>query len=156
MTSEITSIAGEQQERRANEQTQTPRLLLAHSIDVLSLGPSLDSDAWVSEVRSRRREENTERDMCGLWAARKGERMSEEVGSRNVWRGESKEYWITAGGWNGGYGESFEIGIRRKSDGQFTLVQGEWNEQTVVKAAGAVILMLDNGYRPSEIQGVFP
>lgn len=79
-----------------------------------------------------------------------------EPSNRNVARLEARDYFITAAMWDGGYGESFEIGIRRKSDGEFWLVQAEWNERSVVKAAGAVVMMLNDGYTPSEMHEVFP
>lgn len=72
--------------------------------------------------------------------------------SRNVGRCEARDYWITAGSWDTGYGESYEIGIRQKEGlREFWLLQGRWNERSVMKAAGAVVMMLNDGYTPTEI-----
>lgn len=76
--------------------------------------------------------------------------------SVNVGRSESKEYWITAASWDTGYGPSFEIGIRRKDDRDFTLIQAGWDEETVKMAMNAVAILLDHGISPSAIREVFP
>ena len=57
----------------------------------------------------------------------------------------AKHYWVTAAIWRGAMGESFEIGIRRKSDGRFWLLQSEkYNHQTVQEVAEVVCLALDH------------
>ena len=72
--------------------------------------------------------------------------------SRQVAIKSAEAYWVTAGEWNGIYGTSYEIGIRQKSNReQFWLIQGRWNERTIVKAAEAVMILLNGGLTPTEI-----
>jgi len=60
----------------------------------------------------------------------------------------SKNYWVTAAIWRTGGDalfETFEIGIRRKSDGVFWLLQSEkYNHQSVQEMAEIVCLTLDH------------
>ena len=72
----------------------------------------------------------------------------------NVGRFEAKDYWVTAASWNTGYGESYEIGIRRKNSGAFDLIQSGWNETTVKLAARGVVLMLNDCMCPADIRAV--
>ncbi len=72
------------------------------------------------------------------------EKCDELPRSRNIGQWEAKDYWVTAGSWDTGYGNSYEIGIRRKNSGVFDLIQSGWNETTVKIAARAVVLMLDD------------
>jgi hypothetical protein len=84
--------------------------------------------------------------------------MIGEPTSRNIACLDAKDYWVTCCEWDSGlgYGKSFEIGIRRKSDGEFWLMQSDWREDTVVKVGGAVVILLNNHYTPHEIKEVFP
>lgn len=74
--------------------------------------------------------------------------------SRNIWRGESSGYWITAAEWNGLHGASYEIGIRDKSGKEeFTLIQGPWNESEISAVGMACAILLDSGkFRPSDLR----
>lgn len=87
--------------------------------------------------------------------------QTREQNSRKVYQTESRDFWITVAGWaplGAEFGESFEIGIRQKIEPyQFWLVQNSWREQGAIKAAGAIVMMLNNGYAPTEINlEVFP
>lgn len=76
--------------------------------------------------------------------------------SRNIGRAETTHFWITAAEWNGIYGSSYEIGIRNKETNDFTLLQGNWNEHTVMKTMHAVAATLEMaGLAPSELHEVF-
>lgn len=72
---------------------------------------------------------------------------------------ESNEYYITAGHWNPepNYCSegSYEIGIRNKHSGKFTLLQHNWNEESVCLAAYAIKIMLDNGITVNDIVKIF-
>lgn len=75
--------------------------------------------------------------------------------SFNLGRYETKDFWVTAAGWNGCYGTSYEIGVRRKSAAEeFELIQAGWNERTVQKAAVAVTVLLDAGWDVEAIREV--
>lgn len=76
--------------------------------------------------------------------------------STNLGCAEADNYWLTAASWDTGYGPSYEIGIRRKSDGVFWLVQAAWGPMTVHKAMNAIKMMLNDGYTPAACQEVFP
>lgn len=73
--------------------------------------------------------------------------------SRNIWNGESKDYWITAVEWNSFYGSSYEIGIRDKNGKEsFTLIQGPWTESQISAVGMACAILLDSGkFRPSDL-----
>lgn len=78
--------------------------------------------------------------------------MTEENRSINLARLESKEHFITAATWNGIYGTSYEIGVREKhGTGRFDLIQGNWTEAGVLKAAQTVVLMLDADFSLGQI-----
>lgn len=74
--------------------------------------------------------------------------MSETKLSENIGTYEAGEYIVTAAIWRvfsdvaNGYGDTFEIGIRRKSTGHFWLMQGNWNHQSVQDVANAVAMLL--------------
>lgn len=86
--------------------------------------------------------------------------MSDEFPkSRNVARYKTKDgkYAITAAAWDGsGLGESYEIGIRDLEARGFQLIQADWNEDQVSKAALAVTKLLDAGMCAYDIQEIFP
>lgn len=83
-----------------------------------------------------------------------------EPHSKPVGRREARDYWVTAAGWapdGPECGYSYEIGIRRKSDGAFWLIQGRWRSEALIRTvAEAVRIMLDGGITPTEIIMVFP
>lgn len=59
--------------------------------------------------------------------------------SENVASFEAGRYFVTAAVWRGLMGESFEIGIRRKEDGEFWLLQSnKYNHQSVQEVANAI------------------
>lgn len=62
--------------------------------------------------------------------------------SENIGRWDGGDYYITAAIWRGHMGESYEIGIRSKIDGKFTLLQGEFNHQTVQEVANSIAHLL--------------
>ena len=66
--------------------------------------------------------------------------------SENIGRYEANEYLITAAIWRTRINESlydtYEIGIRRKKDGKFWLLQGDFNHQSVQEVANAIAHLL--------------
>ena len=60
----------------------------------------------------------------------------------------TKEYWVTAARWYSPItGENYEIGIRHKAlNGDFTLLRGDWNHQSVQEVSEAVCKLLDSGF----------
>ncbi len=76
--------------------------------------------------------------------------------SRSLGIIEMENYTITLAAWDGGYGESFEIGIRRRIDSEFWLLQGNWTERTLPLAGQAVKALLDTGFTPEMVRSVFP
>jgi hypothetical protein len=82
--------------------------------------------------------------------------MNDFPKSENVGRWEAKDFWVTAGSWDTGYGPSYEIGIRRKSKfDSFILIQANWDKRTVNLAGEAIRMLLDAGLSPSEIKDLF-
>ena len=68
--------------------------------------------------------------------------MSDKL-SENIGRYEAGKYFVTAGIWRtsieGRLYDTFEIGIRRKEDGKFWLLQSEkYNHQSVQEVANAI------------------
>jgi hypothetical protein len=82
--------------------------------------------------------------------------LNEEVKlSENIGRYEAGEWWVTAGIWRpmgGGFGDSYEIGIRHKASGKFYLLQNRgFNHQSVQDVANAIAMLIcDNtqNYEP--------
>lgn len=68
------------------------------------------------------------------------DKLGEELPlSENIGRYEAGNYFVTAAVWRGLMGESFEIGIRRKEDGEFWLLQSnKYNHQSVQEVANAI------------------
>lgn len=61
--------------------------------------------------------------------------LKEKPLSENVGRYEAGKYFVTAARWQ----DSYEIGIRRKEDGKFWLLQSEkYNFQSVQEVANAI------------------
>lgn len=90
--------------------------------------------------------------------------MSEEKPlSENVGKYEAGEYFITAAIWRTRIEydlyDTYEIGIRRKSDGKFWLLQSsKWNHQSVQEVANAMAHLLSNKtecYSPEWMQEYF-
>ena len=76
--------------------------------------------------------------------------------SENLGRYESEEYFITAAEWESQYNHCYEIGIReKKNHSAFTLLQGNWDAETVKIAAMAVTKLLDNGFDPQALRKIF-
>lgn len=68
----------------------------------------------------------------------KGALGREDKLSENIGRYDAGKYLVTAAIWRSFY-ESFEIGIREKETGKFTLIQGEnFNYQSVQEVANAI------------------
>ena len=67
-----------------------------------------------------------------------------------------KNYWITCASWINILGhKEFEIGIRRKSDSKFWLLQSEkYNHQSVQEVANAIAHIFDceDTYKPEWMQ----
>lgn len=71
------------------------------------------------------------------------EKNRDKILSENIGRFEAGNYLVTAGIWIDGFGKSYEIGIRRKSDAQFWLLQSEkYNYQSVQEVANAIAHLL--------------
>ena len=70
--------------------------------------------------------------------------MAEEKLSENINRYEAGDYIVTAAIWRtciaaaGGLVDTYEIGIRRKADGKFWLLQNRFNHQSVQEVANAI------------------
>ena len=67
--------------------------------------------------------------------------------SENIGGYEAGEYFVTAARWTSYFDhtgfDSFEIGIRRKSDAKFWLLQSrKWNRQSVQEMANAIAHLL--------------
>lgn len=77
--------------------------------------------------------------------------------SKNVGKFDSEYYYITAASWDIGYGPSYEIGIRRKSNpDDFELLQGGWlSEGEVCLAGKAVTILLDAGFAKDQLRWIF-
>ena len=72
--------------------------------------------------------------------------MSDKL-SENIGRYEAGKYSVTAGIWRTRIGsalfDTFEIGIREKQTGEFTLLQSsKWNHQSVQETANAIAHLL--------------
>lgn len=65
------------------------------------------------------------------------EKLSENISSYIA-----GDYIVTAALWRGIMGESYEIGIREKKTGQFHLLQGDFNYQTVQEVANSIAHLL--------------
>jgi len=79
-----------------------------------------------------------------------GEEMSEEKPlSENIGHYEAGDYHVTSGIWRTRVGydlfPSYEIGMRRKSTGEFWLLQGDFNHQSVQEVANAIAHLLKCG-----------
>ena len=64
--------------------------------------------------------------------------------SENIQRYEGGDYLITAAIWRTGpyLQETYEIGIREKASGEFWLLQGDFNHQSVQEVGNAIAMLL--------------
>ncbi len=77
--------------------------------------------------------------------------------STQILKLENKTHAVTAASWLNVFGRTeYEIGIRCFAEGRFTLIQGDWNEETVLQAAAAVNSLLKYGFKPETIKRIFP
>lgn len=89
--------------------------------------------------------------------------MTEKPLSENIGVWDGGEYIVTAGIWRSvgyrGVGESFEIGIRNKTNGTFKLLQSDkWNHQSVQEMANVISMLLadkSQSYTPEWCQEYF-
>jgi hypothetical protein len=76
-------------------------------------------------------------------------KTSEMPQSKKINEYAAKDFWITAASWDTGYGPSYEIGIRRKDNGAFELLQSsKYSHLSVQECAEAIRVLLDEGFSP--------
>ncbi len=75
--------------------------------------------------------------------------MSEKPLSEKIAEYDGGDYWVTAGIWRTriehNLYDTFEIGMRNKKSDEFTLMQSDWNHQTVQEVANAIAHLLNRG-----------
>ena len=76
--------------------------------------------------------------------------------SKNIECIECSGYFVTVGSWGGHFDLSFEIGIREKDSGKFTLIQSDWTKvDQAILAGRAIACLLDGCFTVAEIKSIF-